>query len=52
VAAGWVFVLFRALHSLVHCTINVVMVRFYLYLVATIAVWFIALRAALVHVSG
>jgi hypothetical protein len=35
------------LHSAVHCTINVVMLRFYLYLVSTLAVWFIAGRAAL-----
>src|SRR5580765_5001761 len=47
VAAAWVFVAFRALHSAVHCTINIVMVRFYLYLVSTLAVWFIAGRAAL-----
>ena len=46
VVAAWVFVLFRALHSVVHCTINVVMLRFYLYLVSTLAVWFIAVRAA------
>ena len=49
VAAGWIFVAFRVLHSLVHCTINVVMLRFYLYLIATSAVWFMALRAAAAH---
>ena len=42
VGAAWVFVVFRALHSAVHCTINVIMVRFTLYLVSTLAVWFIA----------
>jgi hypothetical protein len=47
VGAAWVFVVFRALHSAVHCTINVVIVRFYLYLVSTLAVWFVAGRAAL-----
>lgn len=47
VAAGWVFVGFRVLHSAVHCTINVVMLRFCLYLASTLAVWFIAARAAL-----
>ena len=52
VAAAWIFVGFRVLHSLVHCTINVVLLRFYLYLTATVAVWFIALRAALVHLGG
>lgn len=52
VNAAWVFVVFRALHSVVHCTFNRIMLRFYLYLVATIAVWFIAIRAALSHFSG
>jgi hypothetical protein len=47
VSATWIFVAFRALHSAVHCTINPVMVRFYLYLFSTLVVWFIALRAGL-----
>ena len=47
VGAAWVFVVFRALHSAVHCTFNLVMLRFYLYLVSTLAVWFIATRALL-----
>ena len=49
VNAAWVFVVFRALHSAVHCTFNLIMLRFYLYLCATLAVWFIAIRAALIH---
>ena len=49
VSAAWIFVAFRALHSAVHCTINVVMLRFYLYLFSTLAVWFIAVRAALLY---
>lgn len=49
VDAAWVFVVFRTLHSAVHCTFNLVMLRFYLYLIATLAVWFIAIRAALGH---
>src|SRR5207302_8076846 len=40
VTAAWIFVFFRALHSVVHCTFNLVMLRFSLYLVATLAVWF------------
>ena len=52
VAAAWVFAGFRALHSAVHCTINIVMIRFYLYLFATIAVWFIAIRAALTYLGA
>lgn len=51
VGAAWVFVLFRVLHSAVHCTINVVMLRFWLYLISTLAVWFIAARAALSHLG-
>ena len=49
VNAAWVFVVFRALHSAVHCTFNLIMLRFYLYLFATLAVWFIAIRAALIY---
>jgi len=45
--AAWIFASFRALHSAVHCTVNIVMLRFYLYLISTLAVWFIAARAAL-----
>jgi hypothetical protein len=52
VDAAWVFVAFRALHSAVHCTFNLVMLRFYLYLVAAIAVWFIAIRAAINYFVG
>lgn len=49
VSTAWIFVGFRALHSAVHCTFNLILLRFYLYLFATLAVWFIAVRAALVH---
>ena len=49
VIAGWVFALFRVLHSAVHCTFNLVMLRFYLYLIATAALWWMAARAALAH---
>ena len=47
VAAAWVFVTFRVLHSAMHCTLNIVMIRFYLYLISTLAVWFMLIRAAL-----
>ena len=45
--AAWVFVAFRALHTLVHCTFNLILLRFSLYAISTLAVWFIAVRAAL-----
>ena len=44
--AAWIFVAFRVLHSAIHCTVNIIMLRFYLYLISTLAVWFIAGRAA------
>ena len=52
VSASWVFVAFRALHSAVHCTFNLVMLRFYLYLIATLAVWFMIARAGLTYLGG
>ena len=52
VACGWIFAAFRALHSAVHCSVNVVMLRFYLYLVSTLAVWTMAARAALSHIGS
>lgn len=52
VAAAWVFVVFRFAHSAVHCTSNVVIVRFYLYLAATLAAWFMAGRAAVAWLMG
>ena len=47
VAAAWAFVGFRALHSLIHSTVNIVMARFLAYLAATVALWFMLVRALL-----
>ncbi|MEM7017679.1 MAG: MAPEG family protein [Pseudomonadota bacterium] len=52
VIAAWIFAIFRIFHSIVHCTINRVMLRFYLYLVSALAVWFMVGRAALNYVLG
>lgn len=52
VTAAWVFVFFRVLHSAVHCTFNRVLLRFCLYLVATLAVWFMVVRATLTYFGG
>ena len=52
VYAGWIFVAFRALHSAVHCTFNRIMLRFYLYLISALALWFMAIRAALAYVAA
>ena len=46
VIAAWTFVVFRVLHSAVHCTINVVMLRFVLYALACTCVFVMLIRAA------
>ena len=51
-AAAWVFAAFRVIHSAVHCTINIVMLRFSVYLISTLAVWFIAARAMLQYIAA
>jgi len=45
--AAWVFVIFRIFHSIVHCTVNIVLLRFGLYVVSTAAFWFMVIRAAI-----
>jgi hypothetical protein len=45
--AAWVFSSFRILHSAVHCTVNIVIVRFWLYAISALALWFMVVRAAL-----
>ena len=47
VSAAWLFAAFRVLHSGVHCTFNRVMLRFYLYAIAALAVWFMLVRATI-----
>jgi hypothetical protein len=49
VYAGWIFAGFRVLHSAVHCTFNLVMLRFWLYAISSAALWFMMVRAALRH---
>jgi hypothetical protein len=48
VSAAWAFVGLRVAHSAVHCTINIVVLRFWIYALATLALWFMVVRAALV----
>jgi hypothetical protein len=45
--AAWTFAAFRVLHSAVHCTVNIVMLRFWLYCISALALWFMVVRAAL-----
>jgi hypothetical protein len=52
VYAGWAFVGFRVLHSAVHCSFNLVILRFALYALSSLMVWFMFARAALGHLGG
>lgn len=45
VVAAWLFFLFRAVHSAIHCTVNIVMARFLAYSAAALALWFMLGRA-------
>jgi len=46
VGAAWIFFAFRVLHSAVHCTFNYVPLRFSLYAISALALWFMVLRMA------
>lgn len=50
--AAWVFFAFRLLHSIVHCTFNLVTLRFTLYAISAAALWFMVLRMALGMLAG
>ena len=45
IIASWVFVGFRILHSMIHCTINIVLLRFWLYFISAAALWFMVARS-------
>jgi hypothetical protein len=47
VYAAWLFVGFRTVHSLIHCTVNIVIARFAAYCAAALALWFMLARAVL-----
>lgn len=47
VNAAWVFFLFRAMHSAVHCTFNFIPLRFVLYVISAGALWFMVVRVAI-----
>ncbi len=51
VTAAWTFVVFRVFHSAVHCTVNIIILRFWLYCISTLVLWFMVIRGA-THVLG
>ena len=44
--AAWVFFAFRLLHSAVHCTFNLIPLRFTLYAISALALWHMVVRIA------
>ncbi|MGD2167352.1 MAG: MAPEG family protein [Gammaproteobacteria bacterium] len=47
--AAWAYFVLRVLHSAIHCTINIVMMRFVIYVLSCACVFFMIVRAALSH---
>ena len=47
-ASAWTFFVFRIVHSGIHCLANKVLLRFGIYCISTVAVWFMVVRAAVV----
>jgi hypothetical protein len=45
---AWAYVALRAVHSLIHCTVNIVTYRFLAYLLSTLVLWWMVLRLAIV----
>ena len=45
VVAAWLFLVFRIVHSAIHCTVNIVILRFAAYSAAALALWFMLGRA-------
>ena len=45
VACAWLFMVFRAFHSIVHCSYNNVNHRFLMYLISSVALWVMVIRA-------
>lgn len=47
VVLSWGFFALRVMHSIVHCTFNYIPLRFALYVVSSLALWVMVVRAAL-----
>lgn len=47
VVCAWVFLGFRVLHSIIHCSYNNVNHRFLMYLISSVALWVMVVRAFL-----
>ena len=52
VIAAWLYFFFRVLHSAIHCTINIIIVRFYIYVASCLALYYMIFRAVFVHFTS
>ena len=50
--SAWAYVALRALHSLEHCTRNIVKRRFAVYMLSSIVLWSLFIRAGWQYVAG
>lgn len=51
VYSAWIFLAFRVVHSVIHCSNNKVHNRFIVYQISAIALWLMVIRAALSAIS-
>ena len=49
VYSAWGFLCGRVVHSVIHCTSNVVILRFAAYMLSAVALWFMVVRASLAY---
>ncbi len=49
---AWAFLAFRIFHSAMHCTRNIVIVRFGLYAVSSLALWVMVFRACWAYLTN
>ena len=52
VSSAWLYFALRAIHSLIHCTRNIVKARFAVYMLSSIVLWFMFIRAAWQYFSA
>ena len=45
--AAWLFVALRVVHSAIHCTVNIVSYRFYVYFASALVLWVMLFRVLL-----
>lgn len=49
---AYAFLILRTLHSAVHCTVNIVLLRFALYVASSLVLWFMAGRITYFALTG